>query len=382
MIYFDNAATSFPKPKVVLEAMQNYFYNIGGSAGRSAHKLTVKASELIFEAREQLGQLFNIPNTERIVFTKNVTESLNILINGYLKAGDKVVTTSLEHNSVMRPLRYLEKIRKIEVIVIPADKEGGFKLKDFKEVLKKDKVELVIINHASNVIGSLAPLEEIIKITHKYGSHILVDAAQTAGVYPIDVSSSDIDMLAFTGHKSLLGPQGTGGLYVKEGLEIEPLIRGGTGSNSENEWQPDFWPDRLESGTLNIIGITALCAGVKYLLEQRVDKLRKEEMYLTELFIKEVSQIKGIELYGPRDLQKRVAVISFNVAGYRPSEVAYYLDKDFNIACRSGLHCAPSAHKTIGTFPQGTVRFAFGCFTTEDEIEKGIKALYDIARRR
>jgi len=380
MIYFDNAATSFPKPKAVIEAMENYFFHMGGSTGRSGHKMAIKASELVFNTRELLAQLFNIKDSSRIAFTKNVTESLNLAINGFLEKGDKVITTSLEHNSVMRPLRYLEQTGKIKIFVIQANQEGLVDPSAFEDILKKEKIKMIIINHASNVTGTLAPVGTISKIAHRYGSHILVDAAQTAGSYPINVIADSIDMLAFTGHKSLLGPQGTGGLYIREGMEIAPLIRGGTGSSSEKEIQPDFMPDLLESGTLNVIGLAGLGAGVKYILDQGVSKIRKEEMELTELFIREAKKIEGIKLYGPTDTNNRVSVVSFNISGYTPSEIAYILDKEFDLACRPGLHCAPSAHKTIGTFPQGTVRFAFGYFNKVEEIRTVLKALAQISQ--
>jgi len=381
VIYFDNAATSFPKPKAVIEAMENYFFHMGGSTGRSGHKMAMEASELVFNTREHLAQLFNIKDSARIVFTKNVTESLNLAINGFLDEGDRVVTTSLEHNSVMRPLRYLEQDRKIKISVVQANQEGMVDPSAFEDILKKEKTKLVIVNHASNVTGALAPVRTISEIAHRYGSHILVDAAQTAGAYPIDVAADSIDMLAFTGHKALLGPQGTGGLYIKEGIKITPLMRGGTGSSSEKEIQPDFMPDMLESGTLNVIGLAGLDAALKYIIEQGVSKIRKEEMELTELFIEEAKKIKGVKLYGPVDIKNRVSVVSFNISGYTPSEIAYILDKDFDIACRPGLHCAPSAHKTIGTFPQGTVRFAFGCFNKAEEIKAGLEALAQISQR-
>ena len=348
---------------------------------RSGHKLALAASELVFETREDLARLFNVKDSARIVFTKNVTESLNIAINGFVEAGDTVLTTSMEHNSVMRPLRYLEQIGKISVIIVQTHNRGLVAPSAFEDVFKKEKVKLVVVHHASNVTGSLAPVGEIAQLAHKYGSCILVDAAQTAGAYPINVVDDGIDMLAFTGHKSLLGPQGTGGLFIREGIEIEPLIRGGTGSTSEKETQPGFMPDKLESGTLNIIGISGLGAGVRYILEQGVEQIRKVEMDLTGEFVKRAERIKGVKFYGPRDLRTKVSVVSFNIQGYPPSEVAHIMDRDFDIACRPGLHCAPAAHKTLGTLPQGTVRFAFGLFNTGEEIDQGLKALYEISRR-
>ncbi|MDD4753839.1 MAG: aminotransferase class V-fold PLP-dependent enzyme [Desulfitobacteriaceae bacterium] len=382
MIYFDNAATSFPKPKAVIEAMEDYFFNVGGNTGRSGHRMAIKASELVFNTRELLARLFNISDSSRIVFTKNITESLNLAVNGFLEKGDQVVTTSMEHNSVMRPLRYLEQKGQIKIFTVQANKEGLVDPAVFEDILKKEKIKLVAVNHASNVTGSLVPVDVIAEIVSRYGSSILVDAAQTAGAYSIDVLSDNIDMLAFTGHKSLLGPQGTGGLYVREGIKLAPLVRGGTGSNSEKEIQPNFLPDQLESGTMNIIGIAGLGAGVKYVLKQSVSKIRQEEMKITKMFVKGVGKIDNIEMYGPRDISKRVSVVSFNIPRHAPSMVAYLLDKQFNLACRSGLHCSPSAHKTIGTFPRGTLRFSFGYFNDAAEVEKGLTALIEISRER
>ncbi|HAA90052.1 MAG: cysteine desulfurase / selenocysteine lyase [Thermoanaerobacterales bacterium 50_218] len=381
MIYFDNAATSFPKPEEVIAAMKDYFFHVGGNTGRSAHQAALKASEIVFETREVLAKLFNISDSSRIVFTKNATEALNFAIYGFLEKGDQVITTSLEHNSVMRPLRHLEIIGKIKLFIVSANDKGIIEPKDFEKILKREKIKLVVVNHASNVTGTIAPIKEIARTAHKYGSTILIDAAQTAGVVNIDVNEDEIDMLAFTGHKSLFGPQGTGGLYIREGIELEPLIRGGTGSNSEEEIQPDFLPDKLESGTPNTIGIAGLGAGVKYVLRKGISEIHQKEAELTECFIKEAEKIERVILYGPRETTKRVAVVSFNITGLTPSEVAYILDQEFGIACRPGLHCAPAAHKTIGTFPQGTVRFSFGYFNNISEIETGIKALHKISRR-
>ncbi|OPX83849.1 MAG: putative cysteine desulfurase [Pelotomaculum sp. PtaB.Bin104] len=381
MIYSDNAATSFPKPKSVLEAMSDYFFNMGGNTGRSGHKKALEASELVFNTREYLAQLFNIKDSARIVFTKNVTESLNLALNGFLKKGDQVLTTSVEHNSVMRPLRYLEQTGTIKLFVVKANQAGIVDPAAFEDILRKEKIRLIVVSHASNVTGAVAPIGAIAKIARSYGSHTLIDAAQTAGAYPVDIAADGVDMLAFTGHKALLGPQGTGGLYIREGLEIEPLLRGGTGSNSEHEYQPELMPDKLESGTLNVIGLAGLGAGVKHVLEQGVTKIRQKEMDLTEHFIRNVAKIPGVRLYGPEDAGSRVSVVSLNITGCDPAEVAYILDRDFDIACRPGLHCAPSAHKTIGTFPQGTVRFSFGPFNNMEQINTSLKALAQISHK-
>ena len=378
MIYFDQAATSFPKPKEVLEAITDYFYNVGGNVGRSAHKQAIDASEIVFNTRELLAELFNVRDSARIAFTKNVTESLNIAINGFLEKDDRVLTTAIEHNSVMRPLRYWEHTGRIELSIIPTDRAAMPDLTELEKLLRRNKYKLAVFNHASNVTGIIAPIEQMTALCHQYGCKVLVDAAQTAGAYPIDVAAAGIDMLAFTGHKSLLGPQGTGGLYVSEGIELLPLLRGGTGSNSAQETHPDFFPDLLEAGTLNIIGLAGLGAGVKYILDAGLNEIRDTEMKLTETFLNALKNNPEVEIYGAGDIDKRVAVVSFNLTGRSPSEVAYLLDKRYDIASRSGLHCSPSAHKALGTLPQGAVRFSFGLFNNEREVSIGVEAVREI----
>ena len=377
MIYFDQAATSFPKPKAVLEAMADYFYNIGGNVGRSAHKQALGASEIVFDTRELLAELFKIKDSSRIIFTKNVTESLNVAIYGFLEEGGRALTTVAEHNSVMRPLRYLEQRGRIELSLIPADSAGLPDLPGLEQLLRQGQYKLAIINHASNVTGLIAPVEEMTALCHKYGCRVLVDAAQTAGSHPIDITGSGIDMLAFTGHKSLLGPQGTGGLYVDERIKLPPLLRGGTGSNSAEETQPDFFPDQFEAGTLNIIGLAGLGAGVRYILDTGLLEIAETERKLTAAFLGGLKDNPEVEVYGAPD--RRVAVVSFNIKGRAPSEIAFILDRDYGIACRSGLHCSPSAHKVLGTLPMGTVRFSFGAFNTMREVEQGVAAVRELS---
>ncbi len=380
ILYLDNAATSFPKPHCVWEAMEEYFFRIGGNPGRSGHRLSYKASEILFDAREALACLFNVKAPERIVFTKNATEAINLALFGLLNPGDWVVTTAMEHNAVMRPLRYLERTMGIRVGVVPADSRGILDMEAMARALKGD-VALLVVNHASNVSGGLVDLVEVGAMAGEAGVPLMVDVAQTAGCYPIDVEAMNISLLAFTGHKGLLGPQGTGGLYVAPTLEPRPLILGGTGSLSEREEQPAIWPDLHESGTPNVVGLAGLRAGVDFIMEKGVEAIRAHEGRLFERFWHGAHEIPGLVLYGPERWEDRVAVVSINLDGRDPAMVGYKLDKDFDIMVRVGLHCAPSAHKALGSFPHGTVRVAFGLFNTEEDVNRVLVALDAIARR-
>ncbi|MEQ8159679.1 MAG: aminotransferase class V-fold PLP-dependent enzyme [Smithellaceae bacterium] len=382
MIYFDNAATSWPKPPETIAAMQNYLQNIGGSPGRSGHSLSIEAARIIFAAREKLAELFNIPDPLRIVLTKNATEALNIAIFGLLKPGDHVITSGMEHNSVMRPLRLME-ARGIRITVIPCDKTGLLDPAQIAGAIEKN-TKAIFITHASNVTGTVLPVADIGRIARDHDLVLCVDAAQTAGSYPIDVLDMNIDLLAFTGHKSLLGPSGTGGLYIREGLEknITPLCVGGTGSRSEMEAQPDFMPDRYEAGTPNTAGFAGLRAGVEFVLSRGLDEIKSKEENLTKVFIEGIGNLPGITLYGQTSVDQRIPVVSFNIDGMDPAAVAWEIDERFKIMSRSGLQCAPAAHKTIGTYPVGTVRFSFSYFNTEEQVIQSIEALEQISRER
>lgn len=379
MIYFDNGATSWPKPPEVIESMEHYLRVVGGSPGRSGHRLSTEAGRLVFETRELVAQLFNISASEQIAFTKNITEGLNYCLLTQLNPGDHVITTSMEHNSVMRPLRYLES-QGLEITVIPCDTLGRCQPEDFEKAIKTN-TKMIIVNHASNIIGTIQPLEAIGEIAQTHNCLFAVDVAQTAGVLDLDVQKMHIDILAFTGHKGLLGPQGTGGIYFDPSIKVKPLIYGGTGSNSEFEAQPLHMPDVLESGTLNAVGIVGLGAGIRFILEKGLKNIRNHEEELTQYFIDNLITVPGVTLYGPLNAQERTAVISLNIENTVCSEVGTILDEFFNIMTRTGLHCAPSAHKTIGTFPQGTVRFSFGIFNTLDEIKTSITAIKELAAK-
>ncbi len=380
IIYLDNAATTFPKPDCVWKAMREYFFHIGGNPGRSGHRLSFKASEILFDTRETLARLFNIGISERIVFTKNATEAINLALLGLLSPEDRVVTTAMEHNAVMRPLRHLERTQGIQVDVVPADARGLLDMESLARSLG-EKAALLVVNHASNVAGSLVDLEQAGILAKGAGVPLMVDGAQTGGCYPTDVEAMHISILAFTGHKGLLGPQGTGGLYVAPGLEPVPFILGGTGSHSELEEQPTFWPDIHESGTPNAVGIAGLKAGVEFVMEKGVERIRAHEEGLFRRFWQGAKEMPGVLLYGPESWKDRTAVVSFNIEGIDPAYVGYTLDKEFSIMVRPGLHCAPSAHKTLGTFPQGTVRMAFGFFNTHKDVDVVLEALWAIGRR-
>ena len=378
MIYFDNAATSFPKPDIVYESIMKAMKEYGANPGRSGHKLALTLGREIFETREVIVKLFNIKNPMNVIFTFNCTESLNLGIKGILNKGDHVITTSMEHNSVLRPLKALEK-EGIETTIVKGDSMGRIDPMDIENSIK-DNTKLIITTHISNLTGTIMPIEKIGQIAKRNGIYYLVDGAQSAGVYDIDVEKMNIDILAFPGHKSLLGPQGTGGLYIGEGLDIKEMGQGGTGSISHLLEQPGVRPDRYESGTPNGPGIIGLGAGINYILEQGMDKIRNHQEELTKHFIEEITKIEKVKVYGPLDTRYQAAVVPINIGDIDSSELSYVLDQEYDIAVRPGLHCAPLAHKTIGTFEQGVVRFSFGLYNTHEEIEQGIKAIKEISK--
>ena len=378
-IYFDNAATSWPKPEAMIKAMVDFNANVGANPGRSGHRLSIEASRVIYRARETIASLLGAGDPHSVIFTRNATEGLNTIVYGLLRPGDHVITSSMEHNSVMRPLRALES-EGVELNVVQCSGTGDICPDDIAAVIKKN-TRLIVVTHASNVTGTIMPIAGIAEIARKNDVILCVDAAQTVGSIPIDVIKDNIDILVFTGHKSLNGPQGTGGFYIRKGLEkmVSPLERGGTGSRSECEEQPDFMPDRFESGTPNTIGIAGLGAGAAYVAAMGVDAIRAREVALTRLFLNGIHAIKGVKIYGDADPVRRAGLVSFTIDGMSPSDISLHIDERFNIMSRPGLHCAPSAHRTIGTFPDGTVRFSFGIFTTEEEIGIAMKAIETIS---
>jgi cysteine desulfurase family protein len=381
MIYLDNAATSWPKPEAVYQAMDSLMRNTGASPGRSGHLLSITAARIIYETREAVAQLFGVHDPAHIVFTSNATEALNLAIKGLLHIGDHAVTTSLEHNSVMRPLRALEK-KGIEVSVVNCSANGSLDPGDIERAIRP-YTRLIVLSHASNVVGTFLPVAEVGRIAREHEVPLLVDAAQSAGCYPIDFEAMKIDLLAFSGHKSLYGPQGTGALCIREGIEslLEPLKYGGTGSYSEYEHQPEFLPDKYESGTPNTVGLAGLGAGVRFVMQEGLSNIREKEERLTKLLMDGLTTIPGVDIYGNSHPGDRVAIVSFNISGLTPSEVALQLEEDFRIMCRPGLHCSPVAHKTLGTFPEGSVRLSLGYFNSVHDIERTLEAVRQIARK-
>lgn len=378
MVYFDNAATSFPKPQIVYDTIIEAMTTYGANPGRSGHKIALKSSRGIFDTRLQISKLFNIKNPMDVILTFNCTESLNMAIKGVLKPGDHVITTSMEHNSVLRPIVFLESLG-IKHTIVQGDIMGIVNPGDIEKAILPE-TKMIVTTHISNLTGTIQDIQSIGNIAKSHGLIYLVDGAQSAGAYDIDVEKMNIDMLAFPGHKSLLGPQGTGGLYVKEGIEIKEIFQGGTGSISHSLTQPDVMPDKFESGTPNAPGLIGLGAGIKYIMETGMSNIRRKEEELTKHFIEEVSKIEKIKIYGPLDIKYHGPVVALNIGDADSSEISYILDDEYDIAVRPGLHCAPLAHKTIGTFKQGVVRFSFGYENTHEEIELGIKALKEIAK--
>lgn len=378
MIYLDNAATSFPKPEPVYKAVDECLRGYSANPGRSGHKLSLKAGRQVLEARQELGELFNIKDIGRIIFTMNATDSLNLGLKGFLTRGDHVITTSMEHNSVLRPLKALEKAG-VEASIIECDETGALNTDElYREI--RDNTALIVISHASNVSGTMLPIEKIGEIARSKNIAFMVDAAQTAGIYDIDVEKYNIDMLAFTGHKGLYGPQGVGGLYIDERINLNTLREGGTGSSSESLYQPEILPDRYESGTPNTPGIAGLHAGVSFIKELGIHNIRAHEEKLCGYFIDQLQKINKVKIYGPKDVSKQAAVISINIGDMGSSEVSFILDDIYDIATRPGLHCAPLAHRTTNSFDQGTVRFSIGYFNTMEEMDMTLEAIKQIAK--
>jgi len=379
-VYLDNAATSWPKAPGVSQAVAEFLDHVGASPGRSGHRMSIEAGRIIYSAREALAELFGAPDPLRIIFCMNATEALNTVIHGLLKPGDHVVTTSVDHNAMMRPLRTLERAG-VQLTVVPCAQDGRLDPRQVETAMRRETA-LVAMTHASNVVGTLLPIAEIGKIARRRRVPFLVDAAATAGAVPIAMAGDGIDLLAFTGHKALLGPTGTGGLVIGSDFDVHrlrPLKQGGTGSRSEHEEQPDFLPDMLESGTLNSAGIAGLERSVRWILGFGVERIRGTARAHAQALIDGLQAIEGVTVYGTRRAQEQTAVVSFNIERLAPSDVGLRLDREHGILCRVGLHCAPAAHRTIGTFPAGAVRFAPGIFTTEGEIRRAVTAVEDLA---
>ena len=376
MIYLDSSATSFLKPPQVAEAVFRSFNTIG-NAGRGAHAPTLNASRLICDTREKLATLFGTPDPSRIAFTCNATEALNIAIHGAIHPGEHVITTACEHNSVLRPL-YLKEKEGTELTIIPADKKGRIRY-DLLESSVKSNTSAIVLTHASNLSGNVTDLAFVSNFAKKHGLLLIVDASQTAGSLPINVVKMGIDILCFTGHKGLFGPQGTGGLYVREGLTLSPLKSGGSGIHSFDRQHPTDMPTALEAGTLNGHGIAGLNAGLDYILSTGVKNIHAKEISLARRFVNGISDISDLKLYGDIDAPLRTPIISLNIGNMSSASVSDILWEDYEICVRAGAHCAPLMHKTFGTEKQGAVRFSFSCFNTEAEIDTAIRAMHEIA---
>ena len=378
MIYLDNAATTWPKPESVYRTMGDFLRTGGGNPGRGGHSLAVAATRAIDDVRLSIARLINAPDKNRVIFTLNCTDSLNIGIKGLLKPGDHVITSTLEHNSVVRPLRKLEKQGVKVTWLSPRPGEDFVLTTDIEKAITAG-TRLVLITHASNVNGVIQPIEEYGLVARRHNLVFMVDAAQTAGRYPLDVQAQNIDLLACSGHKGLLGPPGIGILYIGERVNLDTLREGGTGSQSELEEQPDELPFRFESGTANSVGIAALGVGLDFIAKEGMDKILMHERMLTSRLLDGLQQ-DGVKIFGAKLRINQAPIVSCTIARSRPGEVGAILDQAFDIKVRAGLHCAPAAHKTLGTFPHGTVRLSPGYFNTEADIDQTIEAIGKIAR--
>ncbi|MBI5442662.1 MAG: aminotransferase class V-fold PLP-dependent enzyme [Deltaproteobacteria bacterium] len=376
MIYLDNAASTHPKPESVYQAVDEAL-RIGANPGRSGHRVALEAARLVFETRSSLAELLGVADSSRIVFTLNATYALNQALKGSLVAGDHVVTTTMEHNSVLRPLHQLARSG-VERTLVEADREGRVAPAALERALRPN-TRLVVLNHASNVCGTLQDAAAVGELCRRKGLLFLLDASQTAGALPLDVHDLGVHLLAAPGHKGLLGPQGTGFLYVAPGVELAPTVEGGTGNLSELRTMPEELPEALEPGTLNAPGIAGLGAGVRWLLERGVGAVRRAEEELLRYVLPELARIPGLILYGPAEAESRVAVVSFNLEGRDGAHVGFALDEVYGIAVRVGLHCAPDAHGSLGSLPQGSVRASFGPFNTLKDAEALVRALRELA---
>lgn len=376
-IYLDNAATSFPKPKEVATAVYDFMVNNGTSSGRGSYKKAMQSDYIVYECRKLIGKLFNFDNPKKVVLTSNVTDSLNIAMRGILKENDHVITSSLEHNAVWRCLKTLERDINIKIDTVECSKDGITNPQDIKKYIKKDTA-LIVFTQASNVLGTIQPIREIGAIAREHNIPFLVDSAQSAGAMKIDVKEDNIDILAFTGHKSLLGPMGTGGLIINTDIDIKPLKAGGTGGDSAYEYQPDYYPNHLETGTSNVSGIAGLREAIKFLNKEGIENIHNKEKELTKYALEKLETVKDIEIYGPKDCEKMLSVISFNIKDKRPEDVGSILDQKYDIMLRAGLHCAPTAHSVIGTKDRGTLRIGLGYFNKKEDIDKLVEALNNL----
>lgn len=381
-IYFDNASTSFPKAEGVAEAVYHYMKDCGCNINRGGYDEAYQAEEIVLRTRQQLTELFHGPDCRNVVFTRNITESLNVLLKGFLKAGDHVLVSAMEHNAVMRPLTQLTE-QGVSFDRIPCGADGTLDVSAMDRLLREN-TRAVVMLHASNVCGTLMPIETVGAFCHAHGLRFILDTAQTAGVFPIDMEAMHIDALAFTGHKGLLGPQGIGGFLLQPDMVplVQPLIAGGTGSISHEEQMPSFMPDRFEAGTMNLPGIMGLHAALCWLERETIDAVRSHELELTERFLSGALDIPCLRVVGRRNISGRAGVVSVVPKNADPALVADALGREYGIMVRVGLHCAPNAHKTLGTFPTGTIRFSFGRWNTPQQVDTALSALRELCGRK
>lgn len=379
-VYLDNGSTSFPKAPGVTDAMKNFMDNVGTNINRGGYEDAYAAEDVIFSTREKLCSLFHFPRSRNVIFTPNITYSLNYIIKGYLKPGDHVLVSSMEHNAMMRPLVQIAK-HGVTFDRMPCNSDGELLLNEVEGLIRQN-TKAILMLHGSNICGTLLPVEQVGEICKKHRLKFVVDAAQTAGIFPIDMQKMHIDCLAFTGHKSLLGPQGIGGFILTDEMadQMEPLITGGTGSVSDTEIQPDFLPDKFESGTMNIPAIYGLDAALSYLQRTGLEEIRTYELELTQLFLEGVGNMDQVRIVGRKDLEQRAPVVSLDFLGRDNAQISFLLDSEHGISTRCGMHCAPNAHKTLGTFPQGTVRFSFGHKNTSEEVRFALDSIHQILK--
>ena len=379
-IYLDNAATAFPKPESVCVAADLTMRRLAANPGRGGHHLALDAARVVLEAREAVAGFFGATDSSRIAFTANATEAINLALFGLLRAGDRVVTTSMEHNAVLRPLRALQE-RGVDIVKVQSDRYGFVAPSDLFEACRP-KPRMLVMSHCSNVTGTVQPIEDIGPWCRSQGILLLVDAAQSAGHLPIHVEEMGIDLMAASGHKGLMGPPGTGFLYLRPDLQIQPLIYGGTGTLSDSEQQPEDLPERLESGTLNTVGLAGLLAAIQFIEKEGIEQVQSHQKLLLQQLLDGLGVLPGVALYGPADAAAHGSALSFTIESADPAAFGFQLDREYGICCRVGLHCAPDAHRSIGTYPKGTIRVSPGYFNTSQDIDAFLSALRALAARK
>ncbi|AGB42065.1 cysteine desulfurase family protein [Halobacteroides halobius DSM 5150] len=377
MIYFDNAATTWQKPEIVYQTVDDVLRNKSGNPSRGSHQIALEASRVIFKARNKVANFFNIPDSRQIVFTKNATEATNLVFKGLLEKGDHVIISSLEHNAIARPLHRLEEEGIISLTVVDTEEGKEAFLKNIEGIIT-DQTKLIAMTHASNVTGNILPIKEVGEIAKQQGVYFLTDVAQTAGIVPLDVQELKVDFLIFTGHKGLFGPQGVGGLYLTSDIKFKPLLEGGTGGSSKERLNPDMLPDKYESGTLNTPGVAGLKAGIEFIEKTTLEEIKAQEEKLVEQLMIGLEKLEEVEILTSQMGQDKVGVTSFRVKGVEPATIGHILNSKYDIAVRTGIHCAPLAHQSIGTYNTGTVRVSFSYFNTLKEVEQLLKALQEI----